>query len=206
MWFHWLQDQAVNQKQFRIYWRPWAQQRGDYWMKHYRPAHHRNMRSEILSPYKVVMDLHAKMQNARRWLHVNYVTSWYTVFHGNRECHILRYQNGHKSSTARVYQSLLISYSRVLIFRFSFASFCNQMNCRTAHNISNDLYMQYTRLPLSSNNSVWSVTAPIIIIIINSITPAKWGPWLLRIYGLESQGLQTGQLLWQIWDLDSDNT
>jgi hypothetical protein len=66
MRFHWLRDRAVNQNQFRIYWRPGAQQRGDYWTKHHAPAHHRNMRGEILTPYKVVMDLRAKLQNARK--------------------------------------------------------------------------------------------------------------------------------------------
>ena len=66
MRFHWLRDRAINQKQFRIYWKPGTQQRGDYWTKHHSPAHHRNMRSEILSPYKVVMDLRAKRQSARQ--------------------------------------------------------------------------------------------------------------------------------------------
>jgi hypothetical protein len=57
MRFHWLRDRAINQDQFRFYWRRGALQRGDYWTKHHSPAHHRNMRPEILTPYKVVMDL-----------------------------------------------------------------------------------------------------------------------------------------------------
>jgi hypothetical protein len=66
MRFHWLRDRAINQNQFRFYWRPGAQQRADYWTKHHPPAHHRNMRGEILTPYKVVIDLRAKLQNARQ--------------------------------------------------------------------------------------------------------------------------------------------
>jgi hypothetical protein len=66
MRFHWPQDRAVNQNQFRIYWRPGAQQQADYWMKHHPPAHHRNMRGEILTPYKEVMDLRARSQNAQK--------------------------------------------------------------------------------------------------------------------------------------------
>ena len=62
MLFHWLCDRGVNQKQFRFYWRPGSLQRGDYWTKHHSPAHHRNMRSKILTPYKVVMDLRERMK------------------------------------------------------------------------------------------------------------------------------------------------
>jgi hypothetical protein len=62
MRFHWLRDRGVNQKQFRFYWRPGSLQRGDYWTKHHSPAHHRNMRSEILTPYKVAMDLRERMK------------------------------------------------------------------------------------------------------------------------------------------------
>jgi hypothetical protein len=62
MRFHWLRDRAVNQHQFRFYWRPGSLQRGDYWTKHHPPSHHRQMRSEILTPYKVVMDFREKMK------------------------------------------------------------------------------------------------------------------------------------------------
>jgi hypothetical protein len=62
MHFHWLRDRGINQTQFRFYWRPGTLQQGDYWTKHHSPAHHRQMRGEILSPYKVVMDLQEKMQ------------------------------------------------------------------------------------------------------------------------------------------------
>ena len=57
MRFHWLRDRSVNQEQFRFYWRPGALQRGDYWTKHHSPAHHRNMRSEMLTPLKKLMEL-----------------------------------------------------------------------------------------------------------------------------------------------------
>ena len=56
MRFHWLRDRA-NQKQFRFYWRPGTTNRGDYFTKHHPASHHRNMRAEILTPYKVLMDL-----------------------------------------------------------------------------------------------------------------------------------------------------
>jgi hypothetical protein len=65
MRFHWLRDRAVNQGQFRFYWRPGTLQRGDYWMKHHSPAHHRQMRGEILTPYKVVLDLRARMKRTQ---------------------------------------------------------------------------------------------------------------------------------------------
>jgi hypothetical protein len=65
MRFHWLQDRGVNQKQFRFYWRPGSMQRGDYWTKHHPPSHHRHMRSEILMPYKVVMEFREKMKPLR---------------------------------------------------------------------------------------------------------------------------------------------
>jgi hypothetical protein len=61
MGFHWLHNRGVNQKQFKFYWRPGTLMRADHWMKHHPPFHHRNMRSEILTPYKVVLDLQRKM-------------------------------------------------------------------------------------------------------------------------------------------------
>jgi hypothetical protein len=64
MRFHWLRDRQT-QKQFRIYWRPGAQNRGDYWTKHHPPSHHRNMRPEFLTPFKVLMDLRKTSKVAR---------------------------------------------------------------------------------------------------------------------------------------------
>ena len=66
MRFHWLRDRGVNQQQFRFYWRPGSLQRADYYTKHHSPAHHRQMRGEILSPYKVVMDLREHMQKVKK--------------------------------------------------------------------------------------------------------------------------------------------
>jgi len=61
MRFHWLRDRE-NQKQFRFYWRPGTTNRGDYFTKHHPASHHRNIRPELLTPYKVLMALR-KIQN-----------------------------------------------------------------------------------------------------------------------------------------------
>jgi hypothetical protein len=61
MCFHWLRDRGVNQKQFNFYWRPGSLMRADYWTKHHSPSHHRHMRSEILTPYDVVLNFWEKM-------------------------------------------------------------------------------------------------------------------------------------------------
>jgi hypothetical protein len=66
MRFHWLRDRGVNQRQFRFYWRPGTFMRADYWTKHHSPSHHHHMRSEILTPYQVVLDFWAWMENIRR--------------------------------------------------------------------------------------------------------------------------------------------
>ena len=57
MRFHWLRDRAVNQKQFKIYWRPGKANLADYFTKHHSPAHHRNMRGEFLTRVKELHDL-----------------------------------------------------------------------------------------------------------------------------------------------------
>jgi hypothetical protein len=57
MRFHWLRDRSINQKQFRFYWRPGPTNIADYWTKHHPPAHHCNIRSEILTPLKTLMAL-----------------------------------------------------------------------------------------------------------------------------------------------------
>jgi hypothetical protein len=61
MQFHWLRDRGVNQKQFRFYWRRGTLQRGDYWTKHHSPSYHRQIKSEFLTPYKIVLDFREKM-------------------------------------------------------------------------------------------------------------------------------------------------
>ena len=60
MRFHWLRDRAINQKQFRFFWRPGATNLADYWMKHHPPSHHCQMRPEILSAFRTVTDLRAR--------------------------------------------------------------------------------------------------------------------------------------------------
>jgi hypothetical protein len=57
MRFHWLRDRAVNQQQFRFYWRPGPLNYADYWTKHHPPAHHKNMRKEFLTPYHELLEL-----------------------------------------------------------------------------------------------------------------------------------------------------
>ncbi len=62
MRFHWLRDRGVNQKQFPFYWRPGTLMRVDYWIKHHSPSHHCHMRSEIITPYDVVLNFRKKMK------------------------------------------------------------------------------------------------------------------------------------------------
>ena len=57
MRFHWLRDRSVNQKQFRIYWRPGKTNLADYFTKHHSPAHHHNMRGEFLTRVKELREL-----------------------------------------------------------------------------------------------------------------------------------------------------
>ena len=61
MRFHWLRNRGVNQKQFKFYWRPGKFMRADYWTKHHSPSHHGHMRSKILTPYNVILNLRKKM-------------------------------------------------------------------------------------------------------------------------------------------------
>ena len=49
MRFHWLRCRA-RQKQFRTYWRAGPTNKGDYVTKHHPPPHHRNVRSDYLTP------------------------------------------------------------------------------------------------------------------------------------------------------------
>jgi hypothetical protein len=65
MRFHWLRDQGVNQKQFRLYWRLGTLQWGDYWAKHHSFSHHRQIRGAILTPYQVVLDFRVRMEKIR---------------------------------------------------------------------------------------------------------------------------------------------
>ena len=57
MRFHWLRDRE-SQGQFRIYWRPGKTNRADYWSKtQHPPSLHRDLRSQILTPLKVLLEL-----------------------------------------------------------------------------------------------------------------------------------------------------
>jgi hypothetical protein len=64
MRFHWLRDRAVNQNQFRFYWRPGPLNLADYFTKHHPPAHHKNMRKEFLTPYQDLLELRRKTRSS----------------------------------------------------------------------------------------------------------------------------------------------
>eukprot|EP00804_Cyclotella_cryptica_P003430 CCRYP_002088-RA/>CCRYP_002088-RA protein AED:0.24 eAED:0.23 QI:0/0/0/1/1/1/2/0/894 len=64
MRYHWLRDRAVNQKQFKFYWRPGPLNLADYFTKHHPPAHHCNVRSEFISPYSVVDKLRQRLHTS----------------------------------------------------------------------------------------------------------------------------------------------
>ena len=47
MRFYWIRDRK-NQKQFNIYWKPGSTNKGDYFTKHFPPAHHSTVRPSYL--------------------------------------------------------------------------------------------------------------------------------------------------------------
>ena len=61
MQFYWLKDRETR-KQFKIYWRAGKLNRGDYVTKHHRAVHHQTIRPTILTPWKVVEALRAKLK------------------------------------------------------------------------------------------------------------------------------------------------
>ena len=61
MRFHWLRCRE-SQQQFRYFWRPGHTNRADYWTKHHCAAHHRQIRTEILTPKSVLDALHASVK------------------------------------------------------------------------------------------------------------------------------------------------
>jgi len=63
MRLHWLRDRECQQ-QFRIYWRPGKLNYADYWTKHHAAKHHKNIRSEYLTPHIVVEMLRMKQEQA----------------------------------------------------------------------------------------------------------------------------------------------
>jgi hypothetical protein len=60
MCFHWLRNRAVAQTQFKFFWRTGSTNRGDYCMKHHPPSHHVEMQPEILTSYKMLMQLRSR--------------------------------------------------------------------------------------------------------------------------------------------------
>ena len=47
MRFYWVQDR-IQQKQFKVYWKPGKENYGDYFTKHHAPIHHRRIRPVYL--------------------------------------------------------------------------------------------------------------------------------------------------------------
>ena len=62
MRFYWLKDREARE-QFRTYWRQGKLNRGDYVTKHHPAIHHKTIRSTLLTPWKVVEALRAKLKN-----------------------------------------------------------------------------------------------------------------------------------------------
>jgi hypothetical protein len=61
MRFYWLKDREAR-KQFKIYWCAGKLNRGDYVTKHHPPVHHQTIRPTILTPWKVIETLRAKLK------------------------------------------------------------------------------------------------------------------------------------------------
>ena len=61
MRYHWLRDREA-QNQFRFYWHPGTKNRGDYWTKHHPPSHHVEMRPEILTSYKKLLEIRTRLK------------------------------------------------------------------------------------------------------------------------------------------------
>ena len=71
MKLHWLRDRE-SQGQFKIYWQPGKTNLADYWSKtQHPPSHHRDMRSEILTPYQHILDLRTRQEKAKTNLSVS---------------------------------------------------------------------------------------------------------------------------------------
>eukprot|EP00804_Cyclotella_cryptica_P005837 CCRYP_000123-RA/>CCRYP_000123-RA protein AED:0.35 eAED:0.34 QI:0/0/0/1/0/0/3/0/533 len=64
MRYHWLRDRAVNQNQFRFYWRPGTLNWADYFTKHHPPAHHRHVRPVFISQYSVIEKLRQRLDTS----------------------------------------------------------------------------------------------------------------------------------------------
>ena len=67
MRFHWLRDRETL-RQFRFYWRSGKLNLADYFTKHHPASHHRAVRSEYLTPQRVLEELRAKAARGREAL------------------------------------------------------------------------------------------------------------------------------------------
>jgi hypothetical protein len=56
MHLHWLKDHEA-QEQFRKHWKPGKSNLADYWTKHHAPAQDINIRAEILSKIKDLVEV-----------------------------------------------------------------------------------------------------------------------------------------------------
>ena len=63
MRFHWLRDWEA-QGQFNIYWHPSRTNLADYFTKHHAPAHHVNVRAEILTRVKDLAEARQTKQSS----------------------------------------------------------------------------------------------------------------------------------------------
>ncbi len=62
MKYHWLWDR-ISQKQFRHYWAPSNENKGDYVTKHHAPVHHEAMRSIFLTSIATLQALCNRVSN-----------------------------------------------------------------------------------------------------------------------------------------------
>ena len=68
MRFHWLRCREA-QKQFRFFWRPGTDNRGDFHTKHHSASHYRNERPNVLTPVAELQNFRAKIAQLRTGLH-----------------------------------------------------------------------------------------------------------------------------------------
>ena len=61
MRFHWLHDRE-DQKQFKFCWRPEKLNLADYWTEHHCASHHREKKSNFLTPRNVIGALKASFR------------------------------------------------------------------------------------------------------------------------------------------------
>ena len=59
MKYHWLRDR-ITQQQFRHYWAPGSDNKGDYVTKHHAPIHHQAIRKTFLTDIAILRSLRAQ--------------------------------------------------------------------------------------------------------------------------------------------------